>query len=140
MVVQRCIVEWCPLSAATLGVDVSLRGRAEERAELPAARTFLPAAMDGCWCCDCLTVIYMCSYVALYPGLPSQLFRSRGKTHPPTHAFFHNYERSCEGRPGYNASSNITVAEMRPHLLNYKVTIAAALNSKVGVVRWVWSG
>ena len=39
----------------------------------------------------------------VYPGLPSQLFSQPWKTH----AFFHGCEKSCEGRPGYEASLSL---------------------------------
>ena len=42
--------------------------------------------------------------VASYPGLPSQLFSQLWKK--GYHAFFfHGCEKTCEGRPGYEATS-----------------------------------
>ena len=49
-----------------------------------------------------------CTSIALYPGLPSQLFSQPWKK--ATRVFFHGCEKSCEGRPGYKAStSNHTI-------------------------------
>ena len=42
-----------------------------------------------------------CALLASYPGLPSQLFFAAVEL---THAFSHGCKKSCEGRPGYEAS------------------------------------
>ena len=48
------------------------------------------------------TALNTCAHtliVASYQAFPHSFFRSRGKN-----AFFHSCEKSCEGRPGYEAT------------------------------------